>query len=504
MQKFLPHQKLIYNPELRFRKEEHRCIAYTIDDFFYSPDKVSVLLPQEVITLLLFDGEHTFLEVAKNVSYVFGLSREEVESLPLDKLETMLYNSLELIEKRTNIVPLVVDAETVKPHLLKETQNRYPNPGYFVISKENIIFNPRDLRLSSPLSVNYNVMTSCGFKCKYCYHPLVNVKDLISLDRLKTIFTELKESGCESFMLTGGDPMLRADIDEMMKALHDVGLYYSLSTKSVLTDERIKKLRNEAGLTGMQISLDSSNSETVKYLLGINDDEYLTKLLHMIDTMQQNNIDVRVKAVLTSYNVQGLSEYLNMLYDKGIRRMQVVQYGRSGTRHTDDLFPTEDQLKKASDIVENFKQLHTDVQLTAGGFAPSYDEPVIADPITNENIFAKRAICNAGRFSMTMMPNGEVFVCEQLPYDKRYVLGDLRTMSVNECWNGELMTAWLSPPSRDSFSENSPCRSCKDEHFTECHKVYSRCLRFIYEHTGDTSTCDIKCPHYKFEARRIT
>ena len=87
MQKFLSHQKLIYNPELRFRKEEHRCIAYTIDDFFYSPDKVSVLLPQEVITLLLFDGEHTFLEVAKNVSYVFGLSREEVESLPLDKLE---------------------------------------------------------------------------------------------------------------------------------------------------------------------------------------------------------------------------------------------------------------------------------------------------------------------------------------------------------------------------------------------------------------------------------
>ncbi len=34
MQQFNPNQKLIYNPELRFRKEEHRCVAYTIDDFF--------------------------------------------------------------------------------------------------------------------------------------------------------------------------------------------------------------------------------------------------------------------------------------------------------------------------------------------------------------------------------------------------------------------------------------------------------------------------------------
>ncbi len=503
MQKFTPNQKLIYNPELRFKKEEHRCIAYTIDDFFYSPDKVSVLLPQEVIMLLLFDGEHSFAETAKNMAYVFGMN-EAGAALTDTDYEKLLFNSLEALEKRTNIQPLVQDISEVKPALLKQTKERYPDPSVFVIPKDRIIFNPRDLRLSAPLSVNYNVMTSCGFHCKYCYHPLVPVPDLIPLDRLKVIFKELKETGCESFMLTGGDPMLRPDIDEVMKALHEAGLFYSISTKSLISKDRIKALREHAGLTGMQISLDSADPTVVQHLLGVNDDEYFSHVIQMIKDLQAQDIEVRVKAVLTSYNADGLADYLKLLSNLGITRMQVVQYGRSGTRHTDDLYPSEMQMKEASETVQRFKETHPEVELTAGGFAASYDEPVVVEKITAENIFTKRAICNAGRFSMTLMPNGEVFICEQLPYNKRSVLGDLKTQSVAECWNGELMKKWHAPPDRSIFSEGSPCKTCPEEYYRECHTVYSRCLRFIYEHTGDTVTADIKCPRYHFEKRRIT
>ncbi|EMB21688.1 radical SAM protein [Treponema denticola] len=499
MQNFNSNQKLIYNPELRFRKEEHRCVAYTIDDFFYSPDKVSILLPQEVIMLLLFDGEHHFEEVANNMAYVFGMeSNDDVD------YKKVLFNSLEALEKRTNIQPLVMDIAEVEASLIKQTQDRYNDPSAFIIPKEKIIFDPRDLRLSAPLSVNYNVMTSCGFKCKYCYHPLVPVKELIPLERLNIIFKELKETGCESFMLTGGDPMLRPDIDELMQSLYEHGLLYSLSTKSIISEDRIKKLHERAGLRGMQISLDAADGTIVKNVLGITDDEYFSKAIQMIKNLQKHGIEVRVKAVLTSYNADGLADYLNLLNDLGIKRMQVVQYGRSGTRHTDDLYPSDEQMKRASEVVRKFKEAHKDVELTAGGFEKAYDEPVIVEQVTKENIFEKRAICNAGRFSLTLMPNGEVFICEQLPYDKRYVLGDLKTQSLAECWNGELMQKWLNPPGRNIFSENSPCKTCPEEYYNECHKVYSRCLRFIYEHTGDTLTADIKCPRYHFEKRRIT
>ncbi len=498
MQNFNKNQKLIYNPELRFRKEEHRCIAYTIDDFFFSPDNVTILLPQEVIMLLLFDGEHNIDEVAENIAYIFDIQDAEKNA------KQFLLNSIENLEKRMNKSSLIVPITEVSETKLKETQNRYPDPSDFIIKKENIIFNPLDLRLSAPLSVNYNVMTTCGFKCKYCYHPLVPVKGLISLERLNVIFKELKELGCESFMLTGGDPMLRPDIDELMISLYENGLLYSLSTKSIIKESRIIKLKEKAGLRGMQISLDSSSNAVATDLLGIKDSQYVQGILRMIETLQKHNIETRVKAVLTSYNADGLEEYLNTLADLGIKRMQVVQYGRSGTRHTDDLYPTDKQMEKASEVVQKFKQVNKDIELMAGGFSKSYDEPVVLGKITKQNIFSKRAICNAGRFSLTLMPNGEVFVCEQLPYNKEFVLGDLKTQSVHEAWTGEKMKKWLSPPDRSIFVEGSPCKTCPDEYYNECHKTYSRCLRFVYEHTGNTHTADIKCPRYSFDKRRIT
>lgn len=230
--------------------------------------------------LLLFDGEHSFSEVAKNMAYVF-----DIKNASQEQVETMLQNSLKNIEERTSIQPLVQPISQISKKLVNETINRYPDPSYFVIPKDKIIFNPTDLRLSAPLSVNYNVMTSCGFKCKYCYHPLVPVNDLIPLERLKVIFKELKTSGCESFMLTGGDPMLRPDIDEVMEALHKEGLYYALSTKSIISDERIKHLHEKAGLHGFQISLDSVDGKITQEILGIKDPDYIKKVLHMIKTL---------------------------------------------------------------------------------------------------------------------------------------------------------------------------------------------------------------------------
>ncbi|PIE97804.1 MAG: radical SAM protein [Treponema sp.] len=498
MQNFNSNQKLIYNPELRFKKEEHRCIAYTIDDFFFSPDNVTVLLPQEVIMLLLFDGKHNIDEITTNMAYIFDAQHADKNT------KQFLLNSLENLETRMNKTPPVLPVDEVPEAKVKEAQNRYLDPSYFIIPKDKIIFNPRDLRLSAPLSVNYNVMTTCGFKCKYCYHPLMPVKGLISLERLNVIFKELKELGCESFMLTGGDPMLRPDIDEIMISLYKNNLLYSLSTKSIIPENRIIKLKEKAGLRGMQISLDSSNNSIATNLLGIKDSQYVQSVLQMIKTLQKHGIETRVKAVLTSYNADGLEEYLNTIADLGIKRMQVVQYGRSGARHTDDLYPGDKQMKEASAVVQKFKEEHKNIELTAGGFGVSYDEPVVVEKITKENIFSKRAICNAGRFSLTLMPNGKVFVCEQLPYSEEFVLGDLKTQSVEEAWNSEKMKKWLSPPDRNIFVEDSPCKNCPDEYYNECHKTYSRCLRFIYEHTGNTHTADIKCPRYSFDKRRIT
>lgn len=486
--------KYLFQPMLRFRKESHRCLLYEVDDFFHTADNLSIVSPAEVIMLLLFDGTRTLAAAEKDFKYLYGIQGSCGFSLG---------KALANLEQRTRIAPLLVPAKNLSEVEVQDTVARYPAPEDFLIKDADLKLDYNDLRISGPLSVNFNVMTQCGFSCKYCYHPLVPIRDLIPLERLSELFVELKDIGCESLLLTGGDPMLRPDIDDVMRALHASGLFYTLSTKSILEKSRLQRLYDEAGLDRMQLSLDSCDPSVVSRLIGT-DSGYVSRFTQMVKDMQEIGMQVRLKAVLTSYNADGIGDFLSYADGLGIRHVQIVGYGRSGSRHTDSLYPSSAQAMKASETVAQWKQEHPEMGIIGGGYEASYDEPVVVDKITASNMFAKRTICNAGRFSLTLLPNGEAYICEHLPYDKKFVIGDLRTQSVSDWWNGKQIQRWLSPPARDIFPEDSPCRNCEDEFYSVCHTRYSRCLRFIRELTGGVDGPDIRCPCAKFVRTRST
>lgn len=475
---------------MRLRNEGDKCTIYRVDDYFHSVDNVTIITSKEAVLLALFDGENDFSEVSRIFFYVLDQDKPE--------------------EERNAQVSKIIDNLSVRekePVLIEKAQangviRRY-EPEDFVIPASKEKSCPMDMRISAPLSVNFNVATTCGFKCLYCYHPLNPVMPYLPLERVDSLVKELKDSGCESIMLTGGDPCIRPDFIEIMKILHKYDLFYSISTKSILSREQIRRMVEECGLDRIQLSLDSNKPEIVAKLLGCSVD-YLRRFEEMVDIFHEYGVEVRIKAVLTSMNAEGLGEFLEYAYLRiGARNIQVVQYGRSGTRHQDFLFCNDLQFQKASEDFSKFRNAHPDCTLQGGGFSQGFDEPVDREECSGDKFFSKRSICNAGRFSMTIMPNGEVFVCEQLPYRKEYVIGDLSTQSLKECWNGEGIKKWLSPPDRDVFPEDSPCRACPDEKYNVCHKVYSRCLRFIWETTKRTDGPDIRCPEARFEKRRI-
>ncbi|MDY4609046.1 MAG: radical SAM protein [Sphaerochaetaceae bacterium] len=491
---YSPKTIYLFHPSLRFRKESHRCMLYEIDDFFHTADKLSVISPTEVILLMLFDGTRTYATAEKDFRYLYDIR---------DTCSFSIGRALNNLEHRTRISPLIVPIEQLSQHEIHETVSRYPNPEEFLIKESELKLDYNDLRISGPLSVNYNVMTQCGFSCKYCYHPLILIQELISLERLSDLFVELKNLGCESVLLTGGDPMLRPDIDEIMRMLHISGLFYTLSTKSILEKKRLQWLYDEAGLDRMQLSLDSCDSAVVSRLIGV-DHGYLSRFTQMVKDMQEIGMDIRLKAVLTSYNADGIGDFLSYAEGLGIRHVQIVGYGRSGTRHSDSLFPSADQAAKASEIVAKWKLMHPEMGIVGGEYGATYDEPIELDDIPDLDMFAKRTICNAGRFSMTLLPNGEVYICEHLPYDKKFVIGDIRTQSLTDWWNGEQLQQWLSPPVRSFFPEGSPCRHCEEKFYSICHTRYSRCLRFIRELTGRVDGPDIHCPRSLFPRTRST
>ncbi|MCX5794644.1 MAG: radical SAM protein [Elusimicrobia bacterium] len=104
-------------------------------------------------------------------------------------------------------------------------------------------------------SVTLAVTNRCSYKCWHCYNAGRSQKD-IPLARLRQLAAELAELGAVCLTLTGGEPLLRADLEEVV-ASFDGRFYLSLGTTgSGLTPERARKLK-ERGLFAVGISLDS-------------------------------------------------------------------------------------------------------------------------------------------------------------------------------------------------------------------------------------------------------
>ena len=480
----------IFSPQLRMRRNKSRCILYSVDDFFLSADNLTIASSYDVIFIMLFDGTRLKEQVSKDFEYLFGYKIN---------VDEYYYN----LKKRFHDFDFLIDSASLDKSEIDSINSRYDVKD-FIISSDEMNMLGGDLRLDYPLTVNFNVSTECSFNCLYCYHPLEKAAPYISLERLKTIFKELKEIGIESIMLTGGDPMLRPDIDEVMEALYKTGIPYTFSTKSILTYKRLKWLKENAGLKNLQLSLDSFNPDTVEKLIGVSGTSYISQFIHMVKDIKVLGLEARIKAVLTRYNADEMSDYLDEICKLGFKHAQIVSYGRSGYRHDDSLFATQEQMENVSRIVDSWKRKHPDIDFAGSSYEISYQECLDVPNVNDSNIMEQRVVCNAGRFSMFILPTGEVGICEHLPYSKENIIGDLRIQSVMDVWNGEGVRRWLSPPDRRIFPQDSPCASCKDEWYARCHTYYSRCLRFSREVYGDLVHPDIKCPLAKFDKVRLT
>ncbi|RYL92104.1 GTP 3',8-cyclase MoaA [Sporolactobacillus sp. THM7-4] len=169
----------------------------------------------------------------------------------------------------------------------------------------------RDLRLS--------VTDRCNFRCRYCMpkeifgpdYPFLPESQLLTyeeMERLARIFVHL---GVQKIRITGGEPLLRRDIDQLIRMLHRIeGLKdLAMSTNGVLLPKYAGTLK-EAGLNRVSVSLDSL------------DDERFGRI---------NGRGVRVKSVLSGIEAArraGLQVKINMVVQKGINEQDILPMTR--------------------------------------------------------------------------------------------------------------------------------------------------------------------------------
>src|SRR5689334_19749157 len=158
-------------------------------------------------------------------------------------------------------------------------------------------------RLNRPLeTLRISITDRCNFRCVYCMPKEVFGRDyaflersaLLSFEEIQRVARVFAQLGVKKIRLTGGEPLVRRNVEQLVAMLHELGLEIALTTNGALLPAKAEALK-AAGLDRVTVSLDSVDDATFKAL---NDVDFpVQRVLDGIDAARDAGLPVKVNAV---------------------------------------------------------------------------------------------------------------------------------------------------------------------------------------------------------------
>jgi len=197
-----------------------------------------------------------------------------------------------------------------------------------------------------PFQVSFQTTTACNLDCLYCYAEAGEKRDNeLNTQEAKHLFKDLKKMGVYVLVLTGGEPLLRPDLDELIQFCAREGLHCSLATNGLLlTRDRALKLK-ELGLNRFHFSLDGSNEEINSRF---RKKGFFAGILRGLDSAVSTRLPVSVQTMITRNNIDDLENIGKLLLENNVSvwRMQfIVPCGRGIALSLQERFNREETLR---------------------------------------------------------------------------------------------------------------------------------------------------------------
>ena len=327
--------------------------------------------------------------------------------------------------------------------------------------------------MSSPLALIAEITHRCPLHCVYCSNPLelAATQSELSTAEWTSIFQQSGKLGILHAHFTGGEPLARSDLTELIAAARAAGLYTNLITSGMgLSEERLQALVT-AGLDHIQICFQDSREDSANWIAGAKAHAHKIELSRAI---RRYKVAFTVNLVVHRQNLDHLEEMIAFIEQLNPERVEIAhtQYYGWALANRSALMPTHAQLEKAVAIVaEAEKRLAGRIRI----------DSVVPDYYAK---YPKACMGGWGRKLMLINPAGKVLPCHAAE-----VLPGMTFENVRE---KPLEWIWQESQSFCRFRGESwmpePCRSCerRTEDFGGC-----RCQAFLL--AGDATTTDPAC-----------
>ena len=325
----------------------------------------------------------------------------------------------------------------------------------------------------TPLALIAEVTHRCPLHCVYCSNPLemAATQSELSTAEWTSVFQQSGQLGMLHAHFTGGEPLARPDLTELIAAARAAGLYTNLITSGIgLNEERLQALI-DGGLDHIQISFQDSREEAANWIAGAKAHAHKIELSRAI---RRHKIAFTVNLVVHRQNLDHLEEMIAFIEQLAPERVEIAhaQYYGWALANRAALMPTRQQLEKAVAIVAEAETRNAG-RMRIDSVVPDYYAK-----------YPKACIGGWGRRLMLINPSGKVLPCHAAE-----VLPGLQFENVRE---KSLAWIWHDSPSFQRFRGEEwmpePCRSCdrRAEDFGGC-----RCQAFLL--AGDAAATDPAC-----------
>ena len=329
-----------------------------------------------------------------------------------------------------------------------------------------------------PLNLLAELTYRCPLHCPYCSNPTEypTARGELSTAEWAGVFRQAAELGVFHLHLSGGEPLVRTDLPDLIRAAHAAGLYTNLITSGVgLTRNRARQLRT-AGLDSVQISLQSDQAPLADRVAGAAAHE---RKLAAARLCRELGWPLTLNVVLHRDNIDRAGALIALAEDLGAERLELAhtQFYGWAFRNRAALLPTRAQVEEAGLVVAAARpRLRGRMQ-------------VVYVPADYYGDRPKPCMNGWGQRHVTVNPVGDVLPCPTATAIRGLLFENVRQRPLRWIWeesdafNRFRGTAWMP----------EPCRSCerREIDFGGC-----RCQAALL--TGDAANTDPVCalsPH---------
>ena len=325
----------------------------------------------------------------------------------------------------------------------------------------------------TPLALIAELTHRCPLHCVYCSNPLELGRraDELSTEVWSRVFCEAAEAGVLQVDFTGGEPLARPDLVDLVRAARGTGLYVSLITSGLPLDEARLDELIQAGLDHIQLSFQGVHTESANEIAGTKTHAHK---LRVVDWLKTRRVALTLNFVIHRRNIDQLEEMLTLGEFSGAGRIEFanVQYYGWAFANRENLLPTRGQLDRSVELLKRAKErLHGKIQL----------EYVVPDYYAK---FPKACMGGWGQKLMLITPNGDALPCHAAQVIPGLHFENLKDRSLREIWEKSEAFQYF----RGEKWMPEPCRSCdrRTRDFGGC-----RCQAFLL--TGDSTVTDPVC-----------